>query len=405
MTKRILHIGVGNFFRAHMADYTQIEGNWSILGVSLRSARIRDGLSKQNYDYTLSIQGDVDKRITILESVLVAPENQLSVINAVADAETHIVSLTVTEKGYTLTSDNLLDLNNLEILEDLKTDQPKTAIGFLAYGLVRRKTPLTVLSCDNLSHNGDILSRAVRDFAEAAELEIDWTKVSFPNSMVDRITPAATHDLMDATGDIMAVATEPFSEWVIEDRFVGPRPNWANVQFVEDVSPHEQRKLRMLNGAHSFLAYAGILAGYEFVHQAVSDAELRLQAHGLMREAAQTVQGVTEEETEVYASALLKRFKNPDLKHRLRQIAMDGSLKIPHRWCDSIRELSANRKAGPYLKLALIRWTEFCVEEVAQKYVLQDLQAEEINAAVRSQNPYESLLELVGLEASVLDNV
>lgn len=405
MSKCILHIGVGNFFRAHIADYTQIEGTWSILGVSLRSAAIRDGLRTQNYDYTLSVQGDADKRITVLESVLVAPENPLSVITAVADPETHIVSLTVTEKGYMLTPENRIDLNNLGVLEDLKTDQPKTAIGFLAYGLERRKTPVTVLCCDNLSHNGDVLFRAVHDFAKAADLEIDWTKVSFPNSMVDRITPATTHDLTDATGDMMAVSTEPFSEWVIEDRFVGPRPNWANVHFVKDVRPHERRKLRMLNGAHSFLAYAGILAGYEFVHQAVGDAELRRQAHGLMREAAQTLVEVTEEETEAYSLALLKRFQNPDLKHRLRQIAMDGSLKIPYRWCDSLRALSADRKVAPNLKLALVRWTEFCRAEVAQQSVLQDPKADEITIAATSQNPYEALLKLVGIEASVLDSV
>ena len=110
MTKRILHIGVGNFFRAHLADYTQTEGQWSILGVSLRSAAIRDGLSTQKYDYTLCVQGRGDKRITVLENVLFAPENPLSVLTAVADANTHIISLTVTEKGYTLTSDNRLDL-------------------------------------------------------------------------------------------------------------------------------------------------------------------------------------------------------------------------------------------------------------------------------------------------------
>ena len=151
-----------------MADYTQIEGTWSILGVSLRSAAIRDRLSTQNYDYTLSIQGDVDKRITALETVLVAPENPVSVITALADPMTHIVSLTVTEKGYTLTPDNRLDLNDLGILEDLKTDEPKTVIGFLAYGLARRKTPVTVLCCDNLCDNGDVVARAVYDFAEAA---------------------------------------------------------------------------------------------------------------------------------------------------------------------------------------------------------------------------------------------
>lgn len=405
MTQRILHIGVGNFFRAHLADYTQTEGQWSILGVSLRSAAIRDGLSAQNYDYTLSIQGRGDKRITVLENVLVAQENPLSVLTAVADANTHIISLTVTEKGYTLTSDNRLDLNDPGVLGDLNTGQPKTVIGFLAYGLACRQTPVTVLCCDNLSHNGDVLGQAVQDFAEAAGLKIEWSNVSFPNSMVDRITPATTKALGEVTGDMMAVATEPFSEWVIEDRFVASRPNWQDVLFVTDVRPHEMRKLRMLNGAHSFLAYAGILAGHEFVHEAVGDPQLRRQAYGLMREAAQTLADVTQDETEAYASALLKRFENPDLKHRLRQIAMDGSLKIPYRWCDSLRALLADKKEAPNLKLALLRWTEFCRAEVAGKFALQDPHADEIIVAATSQTPQKALLKMVGIESLTLDKV
>jgi fructuronate reductase len=353
----------------------------------------------------LSVQGEGDKRIYVLENVLVASENPLSVLTAVADPNNHIISLTVTEKGYTLTSDNRLDLNNPGVLEDLNIGQPKTVIGFLAYGLARRETPVTVLCCDNLSHNGDVLGQAVQDFAEAAGLEIEWSKVSFPNSMVDRITPATTKALGEVTGDLMAVATEPFSEWVIEDRFVAPRPDWQDVQFVSDVRPHEMRKLRMLNGAHSFLAYAGILSGYEFIHETVGDPQLRRQAHGLMREAAQTLVDVSEDETEAYASALLKRFENPDLKHRLRQIAMDGSLKIPYRWCDSLRALLADKKEAPNLKLALLRWTEFCRAEMAEKSTLQDPYADEIIVAATSQNPQDALLKMVGVESATLDKV
>ena len=165
------------------------------------------------------------------------------------------------------------------------------------------------------------------------------------------------------------------------------------------------RKLRMLNGAHSFLAYAGLLAGHEFVHEAVSDLQLRRQAHGLMREAAQTLVDVTEDDTEAYASALLKRFENPDLKHRLRQIAMDGSLKIPYRWCDSLRALLADKKEAPNLKLALLRWTEFCCAEVVGKSAIQDSHADEIIVAVTSQTPQDALLKLVGIENSTLDKV
>ena len=226
---QILHFGVGNFFRAHLADYTQNAGGWRIIGVSLRSASIADGLKKQNNTYTLCVQGTEHKRIDILQQVLVAPQNPGAVLAYVVDPRVKIISLTVTEKAYCLGPDNRLDLAHPLIQADLSGQEPQTAVGFLARGLANRRAPLTVLCCDNLSANGDVLGAAVRDFAARVGLSINWDLVEFPNSMVDRITPATSDELRFSTGDPMAVPTEPFCEWVIEDRFADVRPNWPGV--------------------------------------------------------------------------------------------------------------------------------------------------------------------------------
>ena len=159
---KILHFGVGNFFRAHLADYTQNVGGWRIIGVSLRSASIADGLKKQNYTYTLCVQGTEHKRIDILQQVLVAPQNPGAVLAYVADPVVKIISFTVTEKAYCLGPNNRLDLAHTFIQADLSGQEPQTAVGFLARGLANRRAPLTVLCCDNLSANGDVLGAAVR---------------------------------------------------------------------------------------------------------------------------------------------------------------------------------------------------------------------------------------------------
>ena len=178
--------------------------------------------------------------------------------------------------------------------------------------------PVTILSCDNRVGNGDALRQAVQQFAQAAQLNIDWRLARFPNAMVDRITPATTDRIRQECKDPMAVPTEAFREWVIEDNFAGPRPDWPDVQFVQDVRPHELRKLRMLNGAHSFLAYAGLAQGYQYVHEAISDPDLRRQALSLMMEAGATLPQDIQDQVPAYAQALLRRFDNTELAHRLR---------------------------------------------------------------------------------------
>lgn len=393
---RILHIGVGNFARAHLADYTQDADGWQITGVSLRSATVRDGLQGQDYNYGLAIQGKGVKQITVIDRVLVAPEDPDAVLEQIVDPDVHIISVTVTEKGYHLTPENRLDFDDPLIVQDLEGGGPRTVIGFLARGIAARATPVTVLSCDNRAGNGDVLRDAVIAFAAEAGLDMSAAQARFPNSMVDRITPATAQDLRDQTGDAMVVPTEPFREWVIEDRFAGPRPNWPEVQFTADVAPHEMRKLRMLNAAHSMLAYAGKLAGHEFVHEAVADPTLRQAARAIMAEAALTLPVAMQSLAAAYADALIARFDNPHIRHSLRQIAMDGTQKLPYRMCDSIRALHQMGRSSPALNAGIRAWIAFCRAEVGAGEVLQDPLADRIALIVRSGETDTALLDLIG---------
>ncbi|MEH6726135.1 MAG: mannitol dehydrogenase family protein, partial [Hyphomicrobiales bacterium] len=297
--KRILHLGPGNFHRAHQAWYTHhaiARGGeaWTITGVSLKSSTARDSLAPQDFDYTLVINSvsDTDyQRISVIDQILVGPENPQAVIDLIADPDTAIVSLTVTEKGYHIdAATGHLNTKNPDIASELAGGQALTAIGFLAFGLQKRQqthgAPITIISCDNLSDNGATLKRLVLEFNRQAGFGLaDWldASVTFPGTMVDRITPATTdalrHEVQQKTGwaDQAPVATELFSEWIIEDNFAAAHPAWDQVgaQFVDDVAPFEHRKLRLLNGPHSFLAYAGLYNGHIYVHEAIADAWLR----------------------------------------------------------------------------------------------------------------------------------
>jgi len=386
---RIVHFGLGNFARAHLLDYTADAGGWDVVGVSLRSAAIRDGLAAQGFVYDLCVQGVGVKRINVLRDVLVAAEKPQAVLDAMAKAD--IISATVTEKGYHLDAEGILDLEDPAILADLAGQGPGTLIGFLAHGLVGRDRPVTVMSCDNRVENGAVLRAAVARFAKATDLEIDWSKTRFPNAMVDRITPATTDAVRAISGDQMAVPTEAFREWVIEDDFAGPRPDWPEVQFVTDVAPHELRKLRILNGAHSLMAYAGLVQGHTYVHEAVGDPALRGLVEQLMQEAGATLPEQVGGQVPAYAKALLARFENPELAHRLDQIAMDGSQKVPYRFVGTLREV----KAEAVLE-GLRAWVGFCISESARGKVLNDPKAAEIAEAAQSDTPEEQLLTLVG---------
>lgn len=376
----IVHLGVGAFHRAHQAVYTDAamnagERDWRIMGVSLRSRSVHDQLIPQDGLYTVSTQSDARPEVRVIgaiANVLVAPENPAAVVEALASTATRIVTLTVTEKAYHQSAGGGLDKNSPAVAADLAHLSPTTIFGFLAAGLHRRKLTsaggLTLLSCDNMADNGKCLARSLNEFLQEYDPALaDWTQrnCSFPSSMVDRIVPATTaadrRALRETSGleDAGAVFTEPFSQWVIEDSFVGPRPGWDQhgAQLVSDVAPYETAKLRMLNGTHSALAYLGLAKGLSLVSEAIADPQLGPLARRLMREeAAASFSPAPGQDLSHYADELESRFANPALPHRLIQIAMDGSQKIPQRWLDTLSARQEEGRDSPAILQALASW-------------------------------------------------
>lgn len=367
----IVHFGIGAFHRAHMAAYTDNamaanQDDWRILGVSLRSPAVRDQMRPQDGLYTLverSAAGSKARIIGAVADVLVASEERERLVATLAAATTHIASFTITEKGYCRAPDGSLDL---ALADD------RSAYAYLAAAFARRKeaglSGLTLLSCDNLAGNGAQLERLIAEYlsAHAPDL-VDWFKAecACPSTMVDRIVPATTDadrqqiEALIGMRDEAAVVTEPFSQWVIEDRFAGPRPDWEahGAQITSDVHAYEAAKLRMLNGAHSALAYLGLQRGHEFVHQAIADPELTTLIDRLMRdEAAPSLTPASGQDLNAYANALIDRFKNPALNHRLIQIAMDGSQKIPQRWLETLAFHQKQDRQCPAILTALAAW-------------------------------------------------
>ncbi|MEO6715697.1 MAG: mannitol dehydrogenase family protein [Novosphingobium sp.] len=368
----IVHFGIGAFHRAHQAWYTDAamnagDANWMITGVSLRSAEVAEQMIPQQGLYSVTERSATGAEVRIVgavREVLVAPYETQAVIAALAAPATHIASLTITEKGYCRAADGAL---NPELAGEL------SVYWYLAAGLRRRhdaRLPgLTLLCCDNLAHNGVQLARLMGEYLERHDPALlGWfeAECTCPATMVDRIVPATTDadrlavtEALDGLGDHAAVMTEPFSQWVIEDRFAGPRPRWELVgaQLVSDVAPYETAKLRMLNGAHSALAYVGIIRGHTYVHEAITDPAIGPLVQRLMREEAMpTIKAPPGLDLNRYADDLIERFANPVLQHRLIQIAMDGSQKIPQRWLET---LVANRAMGcpcPALLAALAAW-------------------------------------------------
>ncbi len=362
----IVHLGIGAFHRAHQAVYVDNllalgAGDWRILGVSLRSRGVRDQLVPQNGLYTL-VERDGDREdlriIGAIADVLVARDNPKAVIDAIAAPSTHIVSLTITEKGYChIPASGALDGDHPDIVNDVANGSALvSAIGFLAAGLRQRMNsgagPVTLMSCDNLPQNGAVLKSVLTAFVGTAMPDLDgWlaANVSFPSTMVDRIVPATTEsDLARlhtqlGMSDHGMVKAEAFRQWVIEDDFAGPRPDFASVgaQMVDNVQPFELAKLRMLNGSHSTIAYLGLHHGHETVDQAMADPRIAKVVDALMNEAAATLPAVPGLDPESYAEALKARFRNAALGHRLSQIAMDGTQKLPQRLLATIADLHA----------------------------------------------------------------
>ena len=379
----IVHLGPGAFHRAHQAVYTETAmnlsgGDWGICGVSLRSTTARDILVEQDNLYTLAI---LDKKVSYqiigaIKEVLVASEQSNEVIARMAAASTKLVTLTITEKGYCLASDGSLDLNHKDIKHDLANPtSPVSAIGFITESLKQRKlqgiNAFNVLSCDNVSGNGEKLRRAVLDYAGQFDINLqEWIdkNVAFPNSMVDSITPKTESYTIESVSkaihlqDNWPIQREEFTQWVIDNNWQGERPDWEKVGviFTDDVEGFEKAKLRLLNCLHSTLAYAGSLAGYETVFDVTSD---KYFYQFISKLASDEIIGsfVPPKELDVksYSHDIIQRFLNPNIRHLLAQIAFDGSQKIQMRILPTIEDNIALGRSTKLLSLSLVCWFEF----------------------------------------------
>ncbi len=396
----IVHLGLGAFHRAHQAIHTQnalgeSPSPWGIAGVSLQTPTTRDRLRAQDGLYTVVARGPEGPRRTVVGTIrdaLFAPEELSRVIARIADPATKIVSLTVTEKGYCRDpASGQLDVLHPDIQHDIGHPQaPRSTLGVLVMGLDCRRMagagPITVLSCDNLPSNGRATAGVVKTFARIQNDQIaKWIAdhVAFPSTMVDRIVPATTAADIDenerALGcrDEAVVVAEPFSQWVIENRFAADRPPWeaAGAELVSDVVPYEEMKLRLLNGSHSALAYLGFLAGHEYVWQAMGDAAFARFVRRLMdEEVTPTLKTPSAVDLPAYKAALLARFANPALGHRTGQIASDGSQKLPQRIVQTVRARLVTGGSIRLLALAIAGWMRYAtgIDEQGQPFEVKD---------------------------------
>ena len=379
----ILHLGLGNFHRAHQAVYTDTAlgaagGDWGIVGVSSRSSQIVDAMRAQSLLYTvieISPTGASFRVPRAHTDVFVGALEPDRILREVASTQTRIISLTVTENGYTyLPSTGRLDMTDPDVLHDLAhPDAPRTVIGQLARGLRLRAgthaSPVSVLSCDNLAENGKHTEQLVREFAAALpateERELSTfldTHVTFPSSMVDRIVPATSdyyRELVaDSLGyaDAVPVPAEPFTMWVMEDRFAAGRPQWesAGAIFSDEVASYEQVKMRLLNGTHSLIAYLGALEGCRTIPDAVAKDFIEEAARAVLRQeylpSVTMPRGIDARE---YEAQLFVRWSNSALGHRTSQVGSDGSVKLRQRVPEPAIDLLRQGRMPHHLALTI----------------------------------------------------
>ena len=377
----ILHIGIGGFHRAHQAIYTEDvmsggDHRWGIIGASMRSETMRNRLKPQNFLYTVCTRGanrNDYRVIGAVKDVLTISQHTHQLLDLIASPQIKVITLTITEKGYCLTPSQELDEQHPDIRHDLSNPgSPVSAPGLLATGLKQRMEqrsgPINIISCDNLLGNGRSTQKVVTTIAEFYAGELGhWIRdnVSFPNTMVDRIVPATSDadrlGFLQETGieDNGLVICEPFSQWVIENSFAAERPEWesAGAQLVDDVAAYEQIKLRLLNTTHSALAYLGLLAGYEFIHEAMEDPTLsEFSAYLLDKEVSPVLQYPYGFDLESYKRSILQRFTNPAIQYRTAQVANDGSHKLQQRIYPTIAEHAMKSSDCPGLVLVVAAW-------------------------------------------------
>ena len=358
VARSIVHIGVGGFYRAHQAVYLDDllhqpgHAEWGYCGVGLlpHDARMRDVLHSQDCLYTVverSAEGDKARVIGSLLDFLHAPGDPEAVLEKMASSECRIVSLTITEGGYYI-NEATGEFNDThpDIVRDLQNPhQPQCSFGYLAEALERRHArglaPFTVMSCDNLQHNGDLARKMLLAFIERRDPALGrWLggNGAFPNSMVDRIVPATTDEhralVRERFGidDGWPVPTEPFRQWVIEDNFPNGRPPWEAVgaQMTADVLPYEKMKMRLLNASHQAMCYIGMLLGYRYAHEAMADPRIRSLVQTMMDvEVTPLLRAPEGIDLEDYKRTLIERFSNPTIQDQLSRIGTEGSARIP----------------------------------------------------------------------------
>lgn len=424
----VVHIGPGVFHRGHQAVYCDAvlrTGSpiGAIQGISLRSAAVRDALDPGDFVYHVVERDpgapDVVRPVGALLGVDVAAHDVQAALASLVDPSVTVVTITVTEHGYcAVAPGGALDLGRPEIVHDLQAPHaPCSLPGLLLEALVRRRAagtaPFAIASCDNLPSNGSSTARVVRELAEHRTPSVAaWIEgnVAFPSSMVDRMVPATTADVRDQLRregivDLWPIVTEPFSQWVMEDVFPAGRPPWerAGVDMVVDVSPHEQAKLRILNAAHSALAYWGLLAGHQLMSEAVADRSLLDATRELLgSEVLPTLTSPPGWDLAAYAEQVLARFGNRALGYTTTKVAADGSQKLPARLVPTVRALLTIGAPAPRCAQVLAAWVTCMTGPLSAKLAVEDAalatQSETLTTAgaAGSEHATAALLDLPG---------
>jgi mannitol 2-dehydrogenase len=412
----IVHIGVGNFHRAHQAMYldrllNQGEAaDWAICGVGLLpwDTKVRDALRGQNLRYTLVERrpdGQATARsIASIVDFRYAPDDPEAVFERLAHPGTRIVSLTITEGGYNIADDGGFDADDPVVRRDLAPGvTPATVFGVVVEGLRRRRDrgipPFTIMSCDNLPGNGHVARQSFTSYASLADPELGrWIdrEVAFPNSMVDRITPVTTDETRRyvaetyQVADAWPVVCEDFTAWVLEDRFTLGRPPYENagVVLVPDVTPYEHMKLRLLNAGHQAIAYFGYLMGYRFAHEAIADPAIAALVSRYMKEEAEpTLAPVPGIDLGDYQRSLLARFANRYVPDTLLRLGTDGSDRIAQFLLPVIRDRRHRGLTSPLSAAIVASWAAFArgVDEKGAPISFVDRQRDLVDEAVRRQ--------------------
>lgn len=403
---RLVHLGLGRFFRAHQAWYTAHATDadrWGIAAFTVRSPDAAEELAAQGYSYPLVIRGPESDRVETIDSVVdAAPGTDVETLcGYIARHEVAAITLTVTEQGYALDAAGHPDLTQPQLEADLArcragSRDAQTVLGRLTLALQERRRcgggPIAVIPCDNIPGNGSFLARGLTAFAELVDTEIArWivANVSFVSTSVDRITPKTTGT---------DVVTEPFADWVLAGDFPAGRPAWdsAGARFVDDIEPWEQRKLWLLNGAHTLLAAAGLRRGLTAVAEAIADPACRTLVDALWADAASCLPEGTDHER--YRAQLLERFGNARIEHRLEQIATDSTTKVHYRIAAvGERAVSAGRMPVGVAR-AIGEWVTWVLSGPASP----DARSDELTAALASGHPVDALVRVVS--RSLADN-